>query len=429
MKIKQRIINRLIWASLFMVAVLLGSCSSKGPIGDNKSESSNTSGTIFVDNQISGSCKGNYSIANRDCSGNDGDAYPSINEGIQRLGTGNKIVIRGGTYVEWVKIERSGTLDAWLMIQAYPGETPIIDGGGSLPGSNSREGLVAISGKSYIHIDGLTIRNSKYYGFQSYQSSHIRMTNCTVSYTQDGGVIFNVGTDILIDSCEVHHTNQLGLDAYHEGISIRTITSFEVKNTHIHHCGEEGIDAKVNSTQGSIHHCLTHDNRGPNIYVDQANNIDIYDNIVYATTGPKPGIVLGIEHWGGYPYKTHHINLYNNLIYDNGGGITFWVEDQVASSAKYSDITIVNNLLYKNDRQNVGGFHNLADCGNIDSNIVISNNIFLDNKNGAITGKALDKFTIDHNLFDAADSAEHGNNAIVMTNLGVGVPGRQLSGQ
>jgi len=31
------------------------------------------------------------------------------------------------------------------------------------------------------------------------------MTHCTISYTQDGSVVFNKGADVLVDNCEVHH--------------------------------------------------------------------------------------------------------------------------------------------------------------------------------------------------------------------------------
>ncbi|MCI5222698.1 MAG: hypothetical protein D3924_08525 [Candidatus Electrothrix sp. AR4] len=362
---------------------------------------------IFVDQQLSDTCFGTYSVSNRDCSGSEGYAYPTINGAIQSMenGVGGTIDIRGGIYTEAVDINRSGKQDNYLVIKAHTGETPIIDGGGSLPSTPYHDGLVSAAYRNYIHIQGLTIRNSRYMGFHAYHCDHIRITDCTVHNVQDGGICFDTGTDVLVDNCEVHHTNQEGPAAMHEAVTIRTVDTFEVKNTVVHNCEEEGIDAKYHATNGSIHDCLLYENNPdyPNLFIDKANNIDIYNNVLSSS-----GILLGIEGGGDTPtpFATHHISIYNNLISGSSVGVSFWVEDV----GTYSDVLITNNLFY----QNMSGIRSFAGEDHFGTDVVARNNIFWQNQDGAFTGNsgALSRMQIDHNLFDNTDSSEHGSNAI-----------------
>ncbi|MCI5142653.1 MAG: hypothetical protein D3909_13220, partial [Candidatus Electrothrix sp. ATG1] len=249
-------------------------------------------GSIFVDQQLTSACLGGYSISDRNCTGSDGHAYSTINEAMQDIedGAGGVIVIRGGIYGEEVTINRSGNQDAYLVIKAYPGESPIIDGGGSLPSTSYHDGLVSAAFRSYLHIQGLTIRNSRYMGFHAYHCDHIRIIDCTVHDVQDGGICFNIGTDILIDNCEVHHSNQEGSAAMHEAVTVRTVDTFEISNTVVHDCEEEGIDVKYHATNGSIHDCHLENNI---LFIDKAHHIDIHNNIIN-----NSGILLGIETGG-----------------------------------------------------------------------------------------------------------------------------------
>jgi nitrous oxidase accessory protein NosD len=308
---------------------------------------------------------------------------------------------------------------------AYPGETPILDGDGRFPTTSWHDGLIAADSRSYIHLHGITVRNSRYLGVHFYKCHHIKITNCTVHNTRDGGIIFNGaaegGTDVLVDNCEVHHTNQEGSAAMHEAVTIRAIDGFEVKNVRVHDCEEEGIDAKYQSTNGSIHHCRSYNN-GTGIYIDKANTIDIYNNTLYNN---GPGLLRGIEEEGDTPepYKLFQVKAYNNLIYNNDTGIAFWVEDPVVSKARYHDVLIVNNLIYKNNLPRTTwrklGMKILPLDSNFGDNIVVRNNIFWKNEDDAISFYNADPsaFIIDHNLFDTEDTGVHGSDAVTTSDV------------
>ena len=85
---------------------------------------------IYVDKTLSGNCSGNYSIANRTCSGSDGDAYTTVQTAVTAMSGGDDIFIRGGTYYENVFIAQSkdGSSNNYSSIQSYPGEWAIING-------------------------------------------------------------------------------------------------------------------------------------------------------------------------------------------------------------------------------------------------------------------------------------------------------------
>jgi hypothetical protein len=61
--------------------------------------------------------------------GSEAKPWKTIQHGVNRLKPGATLYLRGGTYYEKVRITRSGTKDAPIVIASYPGELAIIDGG------------------------------------------------------------------------------------------------------------------------------------------------------------------------------------------------------------------------------------------------------------------------------------------------------------
>ena len=75
---------------------------------------------------------------------------------------GDTVCFRGGTYVtDETHLTRSGTADAAITFIAYPGETPILDGGGIVG-----ELLLLDQYTSYVRISGFTLRNFTIWGME-----------------------------------------------------------------------------------------------------------------------------------------------------------------------------------------------------------------------------------------------------------------------
>jgi hypothetical protein len=240
-----------------------------------------------------------------------------------------------------------------------------------------------------VRLVGLSVRGSSRFGVHGVGADHIALQDCEVAGSQDGGAVFIQSSNILVERCEVHGNNARGTSAAMEAISFDHVDGFEVTGSTVRDNGEEGIDAKYESNNGKIHGNIVRGNRGPNIYVDSAHQVEVYDNVVSGTTeGSKAGIALAVENYSE-TRRAYEVKIYNNVVTGNaGGGIGFWVE----SSGSFSDIQIVNNTVVGNHK---GGL-NIA-AGQFKGTNILRNNIFSDNA-ADVSGDA-SAFTADHNLF------------------------------
>ena len=103
--------------------------------------------TRYTDNLLSSNCtSGNYSIANRNCSGSDGNAYTTIQAAASGVGPGDRVYVRASSTVYAGTAEANainlsslgtGTSGNHLVVQKYPGDSAstvyvrAIRGGGS----------------------------------------------------------------------------------------------------------------------------------------------------------------------------------------------------------------------------------------------------------------------------------------------------------
>ncbi len=346
--------------------------------------------------------------------GTEARPWQTIQKAADTLVADETVYLRQGTYYEHVVVANSGSQGKFITFQNYPGETVFIDGDKARPSYWS--GLFNMTNRGYIRIIGLKFVNSSYVGILAYNCDNIYIQDCEVSYSEDGGIVFEEGSNASVSNCDVHHNNDEGLSAGHEAISFINIDTFEVEYCQVHHNEEEGIDAKYGSTNGNIHHNDVYENNGPNIYIDAANNINIYNNRIHDTSGlygPKSGIMLSVEASYNFNHDyLYDINLYNNLIYNNHYGISFWTENAAFSYANYHDIYIVNNVIYNNTKGYGGGFvisNGVPEMFN--NNLVIRNNIFWENSvytwSRTINGDSaiLNKLNIDHNLFKTGEAS------------------------
>lgn len=82
-----------------------------------------TSSGIYVDRALTANCTlGNYSIAQRNCGGTDGNAYRRIFSGLAALASGKTLFIRAGTYVENSATQVLGAFGSMTTVSAFPRE-------------------------------------------------------------------------------------------------------------------------------------------------------------------------------------------------------------------------------------------------------------------------------------------------------------------
>ena len=153
--------------------------------------------SIFVDSQLSADITGSYSIASRDDSGTDGDAYNTIVEAADRAEAGDVVVIRGGVYGNGTSNEEndvlwprhSGRLGQPIVFRAREGEEVVLgDKGSGYPSEEHSigRGTVTLKGVSHIVIEGLTIRDVEGWVYGR-DCSHITFQSCVFLDAHNSG--------------------------------------------------------------------------------------------------------------------------------------------------------------------------------------------------------------------------------------------------
>ena len=258
--------ERLINISAMMVRLCLS-------IGLILAVSTASAATIYVDGQLSGDCNGTYSVANRDCSGNDGDAYNTLAEAANVATAGDTVLIRSGTYNQQLRPAHSGTVSGTITFGRYRNETVTISLGSDI--------AIDISDRNYIILDGLAVDESRWLEAENAHYNVIR--NCTFTNSWATGTTGNVRfissshNKILNNVIDEGNDNLLLIDSDHNLVQGNTITEGRHSLWGIR-CGDYNVirDNYFSNTQqkiGEVYDCGDgHLGRAQLIRLDQAQS-------------------------------------------------------------------------------------------------------------------------------------------------------------
>ncbi|NOT38380.1 MAG: hypothetical protein HOP11_13495 [Saprospiraceae bacterium] len=340
--------------------------------------------TIYVDQRIGTQfCKGKYSIVNRDCNGNDGDAYRSIADAMTVVAIGDMILIRAGVYNESVIPKVSGSKERKIFIRGMPSENVVLSGLNLSPAIylESRNDIIfeniqvrnvnrwvnvlgckRIEFKNCIFRNAMDSNGSSKTGLFFQDSDYNKILNCTIdSSTQD-----NIG---LIQSSHNLIQNNTITRAAHALWAIKCGSFNVFKNNYfanslqkigeIYDCDEVGFGSanfpkisKKNNTKCNLIEknifalTSTPVNASPYAGIQLAAQSSIIRrNVFYDCIGPPIDLTL----YGGEAENNYDNKIYHNVMYKNHfGGIR--IPAQEGSYLCFGN-EIFNNIFFKNDFQ------------------------------------------------------------------------------
>lgn len=275
---------------------------------------------------------------------------------------GDTVYVRGGNYTtggNGITLTRSGAPNAYISFQNYPGETPVITGGGW----SGFTDYYSSSPLSHIQIIGFefdgTNKPNYNFGINLVRSSNVIISNNTVHDVITHGIyIKNSNTG------EISNNVVYDVGGYY-GIGADTVSNYTIHQNIAHDNGQSGI-AVDRSRDITIHHNKTYDNDYNGIVISHATtNARIYNNISYHNSCGSDQRYEGI----GVEVSAEKNLIYNNLAYNN-----CHANFLTNSSNNY----IFNNTFYGNDGVWAGYSVLYGDWeGSIPENNIFKNNIFV----------------------------------------------------
>jgi len=277
------------------------------------------------------------------------EPWATIQHAAESISAGDTALIRGGTYAENIEVAGSGDADnGYVVFSAYAGEQPVLDG----TGNDASNGLI-ISGKSYVKLLGLEIRNWDGNAVWIEYCDHIEISDCEVHHA-----FYGIGLlathDFALSRVTIHHFDLYGFDASAEGSDVcyngvlndcvahtgrdseQNVDGFALGHGDQHsftlngcttHDVFDGFDSGAENTDVTFNRCLAYDNwnTGFKLWADtQVTNCVSYHN-------GETNVELD---WSGTP-KTATLR---NCTFMDAGTFNVWVEDSQDTLEMYNCI-------------------------------------------------------------------------------------------
>lgn len=277
--------------------------------------------------------------------------WKSLASAVTHLKPGDTLYLRGGTYgAQAVSSIPSGTASARITISGYPGESPIINGGGS--GSPL---LHDLSNVSYVTFRNMEITNYSIYLIYLY-------SNCNY---------------MIFENLNIHDIGLSGSGAFISGITIGNEAGSPCTHNIVRYCHCERLGYNINqhhwiytsanATYNQVYNCFLKDAIAGQIQSDHSpagGHNQFFNNI----------LVGGQWGWCNYNGETYD-EFYNNTCYGN----MYCLEQNAGNN------NIIRNNIFANWTK--APIDNLASGNTLDHNLWSSS--FSGKPAGDITGNPL----------------------------------------
>ncbi|MCG2767834.1 MAG: right-handed parallel beta-helix repeat-containing protein [Anaerolineae bacterium] len=325
---------------------------------------------------------------------------------------GDTVCFRGGVYpTDETHLACSGTAGASITFIAYPGEMPILDGGGS-----TGELLILDQHTSYLRISGFTLRNFTVWGMElSGENRHIQLDHLDIS-GGEASIRFTYGETeappeegpvehITLEDSTIHGSLYSAVDCAPGPCNDMVIRRVEIYDT-----GEEasyGSDG-LEFARGYpvlVEDCYVHDNSGDGIDLNSRDRAGNATGVIVRRNRVVRNHLNGIKLWAGG-------RMENNVVWGQGNSAV-WV------GTFTSTLEVVNNTIAYNMWDTAYSERNWAFVAGYPEEIpsppvtlTLMNNIFAfnaDPTDGGPTGIYLGagvQLTEHHNLYYSREDGE-----------------------
>ena len=292
--------------------------------------------TLFVASVAGTSHAAEYhvSIAGNDSApGTAAANFRTIHQAAITAKAGDTVYIHSGTYAESVSLTTSGTSSAWITFSAFPGDLPILDGGGG--GGTGFGGTTA----QYIRVVGIASRNWGSSGFGNgwvndvgTSNGNWQFINCIADGNAINGITFYNATGLTIDQSIVAH-NGNGSTSWSSGVNlfhvngdyttniIRRTVSFENLDISSHHSDGSGFILDQSSSGALFENNIGFHNGGSCIRIN-CPGAHVINNTCWHN-GLEPRDAMGLPAQPGEIYFTSGLQgavVANNLCAASGYG-------------------------------------------------------------------------------------------------------------
>lgn len=235
----------------------------------------------------------------------------TLETAINKLKAGSVLFLRGGTYnlVKGLDISQSGTAENPIIVESYPGEVAILDGGNR-------------SADDIRHRDNFTR-----FGIRIDHAEHVKIRKLEIRGMSLSGISMS-GRHNVVEGCKVHGNFLVGIQLNNNG-AFNTVI-----NNIVHNNSDVGLNPEDDRTGFRQY---GNGGNADGIQVVDGNNHRVYHNLVFENSDD------GIDTWQSDDSEVKfNVSHHNGLGGGNGNGI------KAGGNGQGENSVIEHNIAYEN---------------------------------------------------------------------------------
>jgi parallel beta helix pectate lyase-like protein len=280
-----------------------------------------------------------YYVATNGNDGNPGTLsrpWKTLQHAADRVAAGDTIRVRGGNYAG-ANFETSGTASRPIVLQAYTGETPVINANNPVTPDG-----INLEGASYMTVKGFTVNGRTRAGIRAVTCNHVTIRDNRLDQNGSWGILTGFCDDLLIEhNVASRSVQQHGIYVSNSGdrpvIRRNFVWGNHMAGIHMNGDASEGGDGIISDALVEMNTINANGAAGASgINCDGVQDSIIRNNLLY--DNHASGISL-YQIDGGGP-STGNSVLNNTVIVASNGRWALNIQDGAR------DTTLSNNILY-----------------------------------------------------------------------------------